>query len=59
LNHIFGSHKQLKTWIKAFTKARNGRGAWIEFWLHYSGSNKVEAIEAAAEKALETGDNAG
>jgi hypothetical protein len=52
LNDAIGSHKHVKTWIKAFTKARNGQGAWIAFKLHYRGSNEVKAIEAAAEKAL-------
>jgi hypothetical protein len=55
LNDAIGSHKHVKTWIKAFTKARDGRGAWIAFKAHYRGSNEIEAIEAAAEKALETG----
>jgi hypothetical protein len=59
LNDAIGSHKHVKTWIKAFAKARNGRGAWLAFKLHYRGSNEVEAIEAAAEKALETGDYTG
>ena len=55
LNDAIGSHKHVKTWIKAFTKARDGRGAWMAFKAHYRGSNEIEAIEAAAEKALETG----
>ena len=56
LNDEIGSNKHdVKTWIKAFTKARDGRGAWIAFKAHYRGSNEIEAIEAAAEKALETG----
>jgi hypothetical protein len=55
LNDAIGLHKHVKTWIKAFTKARNGRGAWLAFKAHYRGSNEVEAIEAAAEKALESG----
>lgn len=55
LNDAIGSYKHVKTWIKAFTRGRNGRGAWIAFKSHYRGSNEVEAIEAAAEKALETG----
>jgi hypothetical protein len=38
-----------------FTRARDGRGAWIAFKAHYQGSNEIEAIQAAAEKALETG----
>jgi hypothetical protein len=55
LNDAIGSHKHVKTWIKSFTRARDGRGAWIAFKAHYRGSNEIEAIEAAAEKALETG----
>jgi hypothetical protein len=55
LNDAIGSHKNVKTWIKSFTRTRDGRGAWIAFKAHYRGSNEIEAIEAAAEKALETG----
>jgi hypothetical protein len=55
LNDAIGSHKHVKTWIKAFTKARDGRGAWIAFKAHFRGSNEIEAIEAAAENALTTG----
>jgi hypothetical protein len=55
LNDAIGSHKHVKTWIKAFTKARDGRGAWIAFKDHFRGSNEIEAIEAAAENALTTG----
>jgi hypothetical protein len=35
-------------------KARNGQGTWLAFKAHYRGSNEVGAIEAAAEKALES-----
>jgi hypothetical protein len=55
LNDAIGTHKHVKTWIKAFTRARDGRGAWLAFKAHYRGSSELEAIEAAAEKALETG----
>jgi hypothetical protein len=54
LNDAIGTHKHVKTWIKAFTRTKNGRGAWIAFKAHYRGSSELEAIEAAAEKALET-----
>jgi hypothetical protein len=59
LNDAIGNHKHVKSWIQTFTKARNGKGAWIAFKLHYCGSNKVEAIKAEAEKVLETGDYTG
>jgi hypothetical protein len=55
LNDAIGSHKHTKTWIKSFTRPRDGRGAWIAFKAYYRGNNKIVAIEAAAEKALETG----
>ena len=55
LNDAIGTHKHVKTWIKSFTKARNGRGAWIAFKAHYRGSSELESIAAAAEKALDTG----
>jgi hypothetical protein len=59
LNDAIGTHKNVKTWIKGFTKARNGRGAWFAFKAHYRGSSELEAIEAAAEKAMETGNYTG
>jgi hypothetical protein len=55
LNDAIGLHKHVKTWIKAYTKARDGRGAWMAFKAHYRGSNEMEAMEVAAEKSLDTG----
>ena len=54
LNDAIGTHKHVKTWIKAFARAKNGRAAWIAFKAHFRGSSELEAIEAAAEKALDT-----
>jgi hypothetical protein len=54
LSEAIADHKHVKTWIKSFLKSRNGRGAWIAFKAHYRGSNEVEAIEANAEKILDT-----
>jgi hypothetical protein len=31
LNNAIGLHKHVKTWIKAFTKACNGWGAWLAY----------------------------
>jgi hypothetical protein len=59
LNEAIGTHKHVKTWIKSFAKARNGRGAWLAFKANYCGSSELEAIEAAAEKALESGNYTG
>jgi hypothetical protein len=47
-----GEHKNLKTWIKPYVKARDGRGAWFAFKPHYRGSSELEAIETAAEHRL-------
>jgi hypothetical protein len=55
LNNAIGLHKHIKTWIKVFMTACNGQGTWLVFKAHYCGSSKVEAIEAAAEKVLESG----
>jgi hypothetical protein len=35
-------------------RAINGRGAWFAFKAHFCGNSELEAIEAAAEKAMET-----
>jgi hypothetical protein len=59
LNDAIGTPKNVKTWIKGFTKARNGRGAWFAFKAHYRGSSELEAIESAAEKAMESGNYTG
>jgi hypothetical protein len=54
LNEAVTEHKHVKTWIKPFADARDGRGAWAAFKAHYRGSSELEAIEAAAEKRLAT-----
>jgi hypothetical protein len=54
LNDAIGTHKNVKTWIKGFTREHNGCGLWFEFKAHYPGSSKLEAMEAAAEKAMDT-----
>jgi hypothetical protein len=53
LNDAVSEHKNVKTWIKPFAKARDGRSAWFAFKAHYRGSSEMEAIEAAAEQRLE------
>jgi hypothetical protein len=53
LNEAVTEHKNVKTWIKPFAKARDGRGAWFAFKAHYRGSSELEAIETAAEKRLD------
>jgi hypothetical protein len=58
LNDAIGTHR-VKTWIKGFAKARNGCGAWFTLKAHYCGSSELQAIEAATEKALETGNYTG
>jgi len=54
LNEDVGEHKNVKTWIKPFAQARDGRGAWFAFKAHYRGSSEMEAIEVAAENRLDT-----
>jgi hypothetical protein len=53
LNDAISEHKNVKTWIKNYAKARDGRGAWFAFKAHYRGSSEIEAIESAAEQRLE------
>jgi len=52
LSDAVNEHKNVKTWIKPYAKTRNGREAWLAFKRHFRGSNEIEAIEVAAEKAL-------
>jgi hypothetical protein len=47
-------HKKVKSWIKSFEAQKDGHAAWIAFKSHYCGTNQVEAIEAKAEKLLQT-----
>jgi hypothetical protein len=54
LNAVIAEHKNVKTWIKSFTVQKDGRAAWIAFKIHYRGTNQLEAIEAKAEKLLQT-----
>ena len=54
LNDAIGNHKNIKTWIKAFAKMKDGRAAWEAFKQHFRGTNQMEAIEAGAEKTLAT-----
>lgn len=53
LNDAVSEHKHVKTWIKPYVTARDGRGAWMAFKAHYRGSSELEAIEVAAEQRLE------
>ena len=53
LNEAVAEHKHVKTWIKPYVAARNGRGAWLAFKAHYRGSSELEAIKIAAEQRLE------
>ena len=54
LAEAVNDHKHVKLQIKKFTKTKDGRGAWLNFTKHYRGANEIEAMEAAAEKQLET-----
>jgi hypothetical protein len=54
LNAAIAEHKNVKTWIKSFAVRKDGRAAWIAFKSHYRGTNQLEAIEAKAEKLLQT-----
>jgi hypothetical protein len=54
LNEAVSSHPDVKTWIKPYASAKNGRGAWEAFILHYRGSSARQAIEEKAEKQLNT-----
>jgi hypothetical protein len=54
LNAAIAEHKNVKTWIKSFAVRKDGRAAWIVFKCHYLGTNQLEAIEAKAEKTLQT-----
>jgi hypothetical protein len=53
LNDAVAEHKHVKTWIKPYVVAQDGRGAWKAFKAHYRGSAELEAIEIAAEQCLE------
>jgi hypothetical protein len=52
LNDAIASHKNIKTWIKSYSRTKDGRAAWEAFKQHFRGTNQMEAIEAAAEKQL-------
>jgi hypothetical protein len=54
INTAIAEHKILKTWIKSFEARKDGRAVWIAFKIHHRGKNKLEAIEAKAEKLLQT-----
>jgi hypothetical protein len=54
LNTAISEHKNVKTWIKSFAVRKDGRAAWMAFKSHYRGTNQLEAIEAKAEKLLQT-----
>jgi hypothetical protein len=54
LNDAIGNHKNIKTWIKAYARTKDGRAAWEAFKEHFRGTNQMEAIEASAEKQLAT-----
>jgi hypothetical protein len=54
LNDAVGNHKNIKTWIKAYARTKDGRAAWEAFKQHFRGTNQMEAIEASAEKQLAT-----
>ena len=54
LNDAIGNHKNVKTWIKAYARMKDGRGAWEAFKEHFRGTNQMDAIEASAEKQLAT-----
>jgi hypothetical protein len=54
LGESVGEHKNVKTRIKPYAKARDGCGAWFAFKLQYCGSSELEAIDTAAETRLET-----
>ena len=54
LNDAIGNHKNIKTWIKAYARTKDGRAAWEGFKQHFRGTNQMEAIEASAEKQLAT-----
>ena len=59
LNDAIGNHKNVKTWIKAYARMKDGRGAWEAFNEHFLGTNQMDAIEASAEKQLATLDYRG
>jgi hypothetical protein len=54
LNAAIAEHKNVKTCIKSFAVRKDGRAALIAFKRHYHGTNQLEAIEAKAEKLLQT-----
>ena len=53
LNNAVCDHKHVKTWIKPYVVAQDGRGAWKAFKAHYRGRSELEAIEVKAEQRLE------
>jgi hypothetical protein len=53
LNEAVTEHKHVKTWIAPYSRARDGRGAWLAFKAHYRGSSELEAIETTAENRLD------
>jgi hypothetical protein len=54
LNDAIGYHKNIKTWIKAYARTKDGRAAWEAFKKHFHGTNQMEAIEASTEKQVAT-----
>jgi hypothetical protein len=52
LNEVVSDHKNIKTWMKAHAKAKNGRAAGETFKERLCGMSQMEAIEATAEKQL-------
>jgi hypothetical protein len=53
VNGAVSEHKHIKTWIKPFVAAQDGRRAWLALKAHYLGAAEMEAIEVAAEKRLD------
>jgi hypothetical protein len=53
LSQAIREHKNVKTWIKPYAKACDGRGALFAFKAHYCRSSELEAIETAAEHSLD------
>jgi Asp-tRNA(Asn)/Glu-tRNA(Gln) amidotransferase C subunit len=54
LDEAISDHKNVKTWVKAYARTKDGRAAWDSFKQHFRGTNQMEAIEARAEKQLTT-----
>ena len=46
--------EEVKVWVKAFVRRKDGRGAWTAFKSHYLGSSQLDGIAEKADQKIET-----